>query len=290
MTRSRFVKAVKTWIIPPGFWELMLKIRSRENPPDLVSPENLRLLERSRLLLNRHKDERCFILGAGSSIAQQDLKKLAGECVISVSNTFVHPDFPVFRPKYHVLPHLLYGHGHLNPPEKFVEWLREMEEKTADAEMFFHIGDRPLIEENRLFENRCIHWNEYVPWVQSCNFDIDLSRVPSIWSVSEYAITVALYLGFKEIYLLGFDHDWFNGPLVYFYDHNTQHKMQPSSEKLDFADAEFQMNRHAYIFKKYKCLYQFKQNIFNANANPNHYMDVFPKVDYDSLFDRKVLT
>jgi len=27
-----------------------------------------------------------------------------------------------------------------------------------------------------------------------------------------------------------------------------------------------------------------KQNIYNANADPNHYMDVFPKVDYNSLF------
>jgi len=44
------------------------------------------------------------------------------------------------------------------------------------------------------------------------------------------------------------------------------------------------MRRHAYIFKKYKFLSSMKKNVYNANANPRHYLDVFPKVDYDSLF------
>jgi hypothetical protein len=277
------INFIKKWVVPPGLWEVFVKMHSKNAP--LVLPENKKLLECNKTLIGRHKDERCFILGAGSSIIEQDLKKLKGECVISVSNTFVHPDYQIFRPKYHVLPHLIYGHGHLNPTEKFVEWLREMDEKTGDAEIFLHIGDKALIEENQIFKNRALHWNEYVPWDETCNFDIDLAKVPAIWSVSEYAITVALYLGFKEIYLIGFDHDWFNGPLVYFFDHNTQHKLQPNLEKISFADSEFQMRRHAYIFKKYKCLYQVRQNIFNANANPNHYLDVFPKVDYNSLFD-----
>jgi hypothetical protein len=30
-----------------------------------------------------------------------------------------------------------------------------------------------------------------------------------------------------------------------------------------------------------------KMNIYNANANPNTYVDVFPKVDFDSLFDER---
>ena len=93
-----------------------------------------------------------------------------------------------------------------------------------------------------------------------------------------------MYLGFENIYLLGIDHDWFNGPLRYFYDPNTQHKMKPDAERISFADAEFQMRRHAIIFKKYKYLYALKENIYNANANPDHYLDVFPKVDYESLF------
>lgn len=276
---------VKTWIAPPGF--LFLLSRAGFGLKQVMgSSEDKKLLGENKRLKDRHAGSRCFILGAGSSIAQQDLKKLAGEYVISVSNTFVHPDYPSIRPQYHVLPAILRSHDRLYPREKFVTWLKDMESRTFDAEMVFHIGDRELIESNGLFKGRIIHWVEYAMWDGAMDTPVDLSKVPEVWSVSEVAITTAMYLGFKEIYLIGIDHDWFVGSLVYFYDANKDHKVQPTEKVLQQlgVDAEFQMRRHADIFKKYKYLYALKQNIFNANANPNHYLDVFPKVDYDSLF------
>lgn len=277
---------IKSWVLPPSIFSSLVSGRNKLKQ-GFLSADNKKLLKKSAQLQDRHIGSRCFILGAGSSIAKQDLKKLAGEFVISVSNTFVHPDFSVIRPKYHVLPHILQGHGTVYPQENFVVWLKEMEQQTLEAEMFFHIGDRDMIESNGLFKGRVIHWNEYASsWNGNFSCPIDLSKVPAIGSVSEYAITVALYLGFDKIYLLGFDHDWFNGPLVYFYDHKTQHAMKPTAEKLEFADAEFQMRRHADIFRKYKYLYAVKENIFNANSDPKHYLDVFPRVNYESLFHK----
>lgn len=244
------------------------------------------LLDRNLELANRHQGERCFILGAGSSIKQQDIRRLKDEFVISVSNTFVHPDYSFIQPKYHVLPHIGFGHQSFYADEKFVDWLREMEPATQQAEMFFHIGDRNLIEETGLFHNSSIHWVDYCNWDGNMSFPLDLAKVPHIWSVSELAITIALYLGFEKIYLIGFDHDWFNGPLVYFYDHAKKHKVQPEATILrsQGVDAEFQMRRHADIFRKYKYLYSMKKNIINANSDPNHYLDVFPKTAFDSLF------
>lgn len=274
---------VRDWVVPPAVWRLLTRFNAHRSTIDR-SAELHGLLANASHLRDRHRGERCFILAAGSSIGQQDIKKLAGENVISVSNTFVHADYELIHPRYHVLPHLLRGHGQLKPEESFVEWLKQMEEKTGAAEMFMHIGDKDMIDKHNLFKGRTIHWNEYVPWDGNCQNEIDLARIPSIWSVSEYAISVAIYLGFDKIYLLGFDHDWFNGLFVYFYDHNTQHAMKLDTTGLSYVDSEFQMRRHADIFKKYKCLYAIRQNIYNANANPNTYVDVFPKVDFDSLF------
>jgi hypothetical protein len=179
------------------------------------------------------------------------------------------------------------AHDKYYPAEKFVGWLQEMEERTISAEMFFHIGDRELIENNRLFENRVLHWVDYGHWNGSMGTPINLAKIPQIWSVSELAITIAIYLGFENIYLLGLDHDWFNGSLIYFYDAIKDHKVQPTEKVLQMhgVDAEFQMRRHADIFKKYKYLYGLKNNIYNANANPNHYLDVFPKVDFYSIVE-----
>lgn len=261
--------------------------RARQRSDFLKRPEEERaLLLATRQLENRHAGQRCFLLGAGSSISKQDLSKLQGETVISVSNTFVHPLFTTFKPRYHVLPPLISSHGKLYSDEKFVTWLREMEQKTRDAEMVLHIGDRNMVEQNGLFRGQTIHWVEYASWDGSFDFPIDLKQIPKIWSVSETAVTLAVYLGFDEIYLIGFDHDWFNGTLVYFYDHSKQHALRPDQANLDFVDAEFQMRRHAEIFRKYKYLYSFRKNIFNANADKNHYMDVFPKVDFDEILAR----
>lgn len=110
---------------------------------------------------------------------------------MSVSNTLVHPDFPLFRPRYHVLPSI-FGHK-MYETEKYVNWLMEMEEKTFDAEPFFHYGDRGPIEKNGLFKGRTVHWVEYAEWDGSPNTPLDRSKVPSGWSVSELAITVALF-------------------------------------------------------------------------------------------------
>jgi hypothetical protein len=191
----------------------------------------------------------------------------------------------LFRKKYHVLPPLLASHSQYNSAEKFIEWLKEMDLKTGAAEYFFHIGDKKLVDSNLLFKNKNIYWNEYAPWDENKPIDkIDFTEIPNIWSVSEYAITLAIYMGFEKIYLIGIDHDWFNGPMVYFYDKKNEHKLQPDEKNIDFVDSEYQMRRHAYIFRKYKNLYNMKKNIYNANANPKTYVDVFPKVDYDSLF------
>lgn len=275
--------ALKTWVLPPAFTQMIKRARDFGNSSLLQSRQDRQLLKQSTSLKDRHTGTRCFILGAGSSIANQDLKKLRDEFVISVSNTFVHPDFPLFHPRYHVTPHILYGHSEWYSENRFVDWLKEMERGTLDAEMFFHIGDRRMIERNGLFKNRTIYWVEYCSWGGEMSTPINLAKVPHIWSVSELAITIAVYMGFDQIYLLGIDHDWFIGPQIYFYDQEKQHALQPHRINLG-VDSEFQMRRHADIFRKYKYLYSIKKNIYNANANPRHYMDVFPKVDYDTLF------
>ncbi len=279
-------KMAKKWFIPDGFWNLCIAAKEIKKQM-LYSPEEKTLLKENIATKDRHKGQRCFILGSGPSIKEQDLTKLAGEVVVSVSNSFVHPAIPLIRPQYHVLPPVFASHGSLYSVDKFISWFAEMEEKTFSAEMFFHIGDRSELVRHGLYKNRKVHWVDYTYWDESSTPEVDLSKIPSVSSVSETAITVAIHLGFDEIYLLGFDHDWFNELFTYFFDAQKEHKMQPTKEVIPFVDSEFQMRRHARIFKKYKYLYSLKQNIYNVNANPNSYVDVFPKVSLDDVLKSK---
>jgi hypothetical protein len=286
MHRDTCKHFIKTWLLPPGF--LHLAARSRYLSPK--SKAKKALLKSNQELAGRHEGQRCFIMGSGSSIKEQDIRKLKGEYVISLSNGYVHPDYSYIAPQYHALPPILSGHGQIFSKEKFSVWLKDMSDNLLqETEMFLHIGDKSLIDEERLFGRHKIHWVDYGPWSGDPHFPVDLSMVPHIWTVSELAITLALYLGFEKIYLIGMDHDWFNGPINHFYDHTKDHalKFDGTVFKNAGVDMEFQMRRHADIFKKYKYLFGLKQNIYNANANPHHYLDVFPKVDFDTLLTKE---
>lgn len=274
---------VKDWVLPPRIYDYLVKLRPGSKARHTLLEQ--KLLQDTLPLKDRHRGERCFIVGSGPSVKQQDLSRLKGEYVLSVNNAFVHPAFIDEKPKYHVISPVVASHRDNMPIANYVAWLADMEGKTAGVEMFFHIGDYSLVENNHLFSGRTIHWVEYTN-TRDVDFQtpVDLQRIPPIWSVSETAITVALYLGFEEIYLLGFDHDWFNGLLNYFYDHTKEQKGLPEDYSLPQVDSEYQMRRHAEMFKKYKYLYSLKKNIYNANANKNTYVDVFPKVDFNSLF------
>lgn len=273
---------IKNWLLPP---RVLMLGRRGVRKVRAFSFENRKLFAQNELLKNRHRGKRCFILGAGPSVKGMDLKKLIGEYVISVSQTYLHTDYPAIHPQYHVVPRLFEDCLWADAGKQVETLLREMERKTINSEMFFHISDKRAIDGLGLFKNRIVHWNEYRPWAEGEEIrDIDLSAIPDLWSVSEFALCVAICLGFEKIYMVGFDHNWWEAACVHFYE-EQENALHPE-EYLAYVDSEFQMRRHAYTFSKYKALRALHGQVFNANANPNTYVDVFPKVDFESLFVR----
>jgi hypothetical protein len=278
------VECIRKWILPPGILDLIRKILEYKKYISM-SKQDKKLLKNNLEIKGIHRGSRCFVMGTGSSINNQNIKLLKDDYVICVSKAYEHADYNIIKPKYHVLPPIINSHSNVYERRDFIEWLKEIELETENAEMFFHIGDKELISENGLFKNRIIHWFDFsYLWDGDYNLPIDLAHIPVFGSVSEIAITVALYLGFDKIYIIGFDHDWFNGLFVYFYD--NEKKGMRKSKNIDHIDSEYQMRRHAEIFKKYKYLLSVKNNIYNANFDSKTYVDVFPKVNYNDLFER----
>ncbi len=242
-------------------------------------------------LRNSEKENRCFIIATGSSIKYQDLTILNDEIVISVSGLYMHKDINIINPKYHVLPNVFNDHKEINEENKYVQWLNDMDvHLPSSTVMIMSKQDEGYIEKYQLFRNRKIFFKDYTRYCETDNiFDIDINQMPNIWSISEGVIQVALFLGFKEIFLLGFDHDWFNGALVHFngteYLKFNNENIKQEIVNIHGMDSEFQMMRHAKIFNKYKKLYALKENIYNANYNQNSYVDTFPKVNYEKLFN-----
>ena len=273
---------IKKWLLPQGIVDLIKNTPASLKRKISHSSEYKSCLQKTGGFRDKHLGEDCFIIGTGSSIKHQDLSKLAGKNSIIVSNLYVHSDIDLIAPIYQVLPNIFLYHGPIYGNEKYVEWLSDMDARLpSTTKMILDIRDKEYIDNYKLFTTREIVWCGYSSWDQGVIKNIDFESLPDIMSVSEKAIMMAIFLGFKNIYLLGFDHDWFIGIFNYFYDIDTDHIIKADLSKVAFADSEFQMRRHAYIFKKYKALYKLHGAIFNCNYDQNTYVDVFPKLTFE---------
>jgi hypothetical protein len=280
-------KIIKKWLIPPGVLSALNEACSLLRRPGILTVEQQKKVQETDAARGVHEGQDCFIVGAGSSIKKQDLSLLIGRNCITVSNVYVHPEIMSIIPLYHVLPNIFQSHAHLYGEEKYIIWLRDMHGKLPLAtKMIMDIKDKEFVDTYGLFSGRDISWCGYAGWDESKIEILDCKALPRIWSVSETAIMMAIFLGFERIFLLGFDHDWFNGIFNYFYDKATEHKVGLDMSKVSFADSEFQMRRHAYIFKKYKELLRLHGEIFNCNYNQDTYVDIFPKMTLEQALSK----
>lgn len=242
---------------------------------------------------DKHNNDRCFVVGTGPSIKEQNLKLLKNEFVIGVSGLFMHEDIDFIKPDYYVLPPVFRSHGDFYKEESFISWLKAMGESLRnDVVMFLDIGDKKYIDKYKIFRDKQIVWLNYLPFDKNTIIKkINVLYMPSINSVSETAIQVAIYLGFKEIYIIGFDHSWYDVEYKHFDDNYMKFFDEEKFKNIIWNSTknEVFMSIHSEIFNKYKRLYAIKKNIYNANANQNSYVDTFPRVRFEDLLKNKII-
>ena len=150
--------------------------------------------------------KRCFILGSGHSIIKQDLTKLHGEIVITQNHFHAHPDIDAIQPQYHVVVPK-YQPAEYDP--NWVEWFESMEKKLpSHTRYFMGLNSKELIEENKLFVNRVSYILTGLNPMFMKKAVVDITHAcMNIPTVITQCLTIALYMGFSKIYLLGFDLD-----------------------------------------------------------------------------------
>lgn len=277
------------WLLPQGLHVLRQRILSNTATPDLL-PRNV--LAANASLKNRYRGQRCFIVGNGPSVKQIDLPRLRGEAVFSVSNGYLHEDYATMAPAYHCVPQITYGRM---TEADVVSWFCEMDRGIGRAELFLNETEATLVRQYGLFPKRTVH---YLALRNS--FDdlgdrriIDLTGpVPRVESVPVMTLTIALYMGFKEIVLLGIDHDHFKtGRYVYAFAPQAQ-KGKDSTVK---DSGEVAISRYddfqslARLWRQYRVLRDIAQanGVSIVNASPSSELDEFPRVRLDDLLGVK---
>ena len=165
-----------------------------------------KILKRNEKLKNIHKGKRCFILGSGPSIKTQDLKRLKGEIVFTQNHFHAHKDIKTINPKYHcIVP----KHQDDSFNSDWIEWFTSMEEVLPSDVIYFPgLNTRKLIEENGFFKDHCHYIDHGLNPVFLRKGRIDITkRIMDVPTVLTQCLIIALYMGFSEIYLLGFDLD-----------------------------------------------------------------------------------
>lgn len=277
---------VASWFVPYGVHVLRRWRKDRAALPADIA----RLVKANRELKDRHLGERCFILGNGPSARNIDLSKLKGETVISVSNGYLFPGYAEFAPKYHCVPQITYG---LMTEEDTVAWFNEMHEGLArNAEVFLSTNEAALVESRHLFPGRKIHYlnlgKGFDKWPAEGLPDIS-KAVPVVYSVPIMTLMVAMFLGFKEIALLGIDHDQFR---VSTYNYAFELKVQEGKDITQNKDRTLNQGRYDEfrglfrLWQQYRCLSTIAQihGIRIFNSTPGGELDEFPRKNFADWF------
>lgn len=191
--------------------------------------ETKRMLGANRELQGRHLGRRCFIVGNGPSLRDQDLTRLRGEVVFVVNRFIHHPDAEAIDPTYYVIVDPKFATGQWG-----TDFVEQVERRLPRVEVFLTPDGVSLVRERGLLRHhvvRAVLPNQQLHFGYS--EAVDLTRgVPGMDNVTKVALMAAVYMGCTEINLLGVDG---NGLILssgsHFYGHEPPPARQEDLEK-----------------------------------------------------------
>ncbi len=153
---------------------------------------------------NAHQGETCFILGSGPSIKNQDLKKLSGRIVMTQNHFHSHEDIRIINPRYHVMVPKYHKKEY---DKDWRDWIRSMEERLpADCGLFADSNTKYLIDDFASLKHRTFYIHTGINPIYMRKAAIDITKnIMNVPTALTECLTIALYMGFRKIYLLGFD-------------------------------------------------------------------------------------
>lgn len=220
-----------------------------------------------------HQGERCFIVGNGPSLSVQDLELIAGEDCFGANSIFRIFKKTSWRPTYYVTQDI-YGDikdevNHLDVAHVLVGdyYWRKIGTSNSNAVCFHAV--KP-VDGNLYFGTDC--------HAGFCDYA----------TVTFTMIQLAVFLGYTRIYLLGIDHSYArtvssSGSVSC--DGSTKNHFYEDSKAISIVGDVEGME------KAYRCSFAYAQGagIQICNATRGGYLEVFPRVNLDSLFNEGVI-
>lgn len=239
-------------------------------------------IDKRFLQLDAYKDiykgqkKRAFVVATGPSLTIGDLEKLKAEITFSVNGVFQIYGKTSWRPTY-------YGILDIFVYQRFVEnGIRFDFDRIATKQAFVDMSMRKELKKNHESEKKIsfvpvFRFDHYMNFnSRHFGFSKDLRRGHfSTWTVTNFAINLAVYMGIEEIYLLGVDCSY-TGKKQY-----ANGVVDPKAMSQDEAYRTQQKMTDSYQYVK-KQLDSLGIHVYNATRGGE--LEVFERRNFDDLF------
>ena len=168
--------------------------------------DTTKLIKKNIKYKDKHKGQRCFILGTGptlNELTEMQVEKLKNETTFGLNGLFLVDKVKTITPKYYTLVDDVFWRDKWNYSFKDIHTIYKEEKPIFITDYRSQrLISKIKLEEETIF----LHCMKYP--VNRVSDDISKNMVVGI-NVVCYTIYVAIYMGFKEIYLLGNDYNSF---------------------------------------------------------------------------------
>lgn len=255
------------------------------------------LIQKNKRFRNIHKGNRCFILGNGPSVKDVNLELLQNEIVFTVNQAARMPKFDALKTNYHFWADpLFFKKVDDGGSEELIDIMKKVRTDENNPEVFIPIEQLDFVEDHRLSDCLKIsYFKTKIQFYDGFNHNIDFSRVgPAYCTVVQWCISMAIYMGFTEIYLLGCDNTSLlvtlksalkqNDENDYAY-HVTDNEKNRMEKLLDYSSIETYTQSYLNSIRQYRYLMQYckKRNIKLVNCSSTTVLDCIPRMSLEEV-------
>lgn len=266
-----------------GFKLLSFEINQKVAQTFSINPTNK---NRIKNLSNIHSNKRCFIIGNGPSLNYNDLQTLHehNEYSFASNKIYLAFNYTDWRPTYYCAEDRCFAQNNWDN-------INSLKVRIKFFPTFWDFYNIPKFKEAIYFNSI---WKRF-PFTEFSNngepkFSFDpVKGIYAGCTVAYDMLQFAYYMGFDEIYLLGFDFEYnipnekpsTHGALTYSGEKSHFHENYLRVGEL-YSVPRLSMQKKAFNAAK-KALLQKDIKIFNTSRKSK--LDIFERVNFDSLYD-----
>lgn len=257
---------------------------------------NKKEIERLKDFFNLHEGGDCWIIGNGPSINQTNLLMLKGSFTFAVNAFITHKNFEQLLPTYYVAT---------NPRLMCSDFLKDdliSKLRENDITCFLNYEAKPII--GYPYENLYYIETTESPLIVDAGYNLDITKRllgTRVSVVIQAVIPIAVYMGFKQIFLVGCDNDYKDLSMekTHFYGtaecypnllklDNTARELYPSYfRKKEITALQNSLDGNEEFSIVYREVKKLGVKIYNCTIGGK--LEVFPRLRFEDVVKKNTL-